>query len=369
MLRRLYVDNFRCLVNFELKLGRLNLLLGENGTGKSTVFEVLHRLRAFVNNDSKVGAAFPVADLTRWQTTGIQRFEIEMTHGTDEYAYLLRVEHSDDRRKGRVREERLTLAGQPLFEFKEGDAHLYRDDFSKGPEYPFDWSQSGVGSLHERSDNTKLTLFKKELSSLVIAQANPAAMSSESRQEERMLSRSMDNFASWYRYLSQEHQSALPAIFGELGKVLPGFRGFSIKEAGEDVRVLKVLFERDPETGRPLLFDFTELSEGQRVLIALYSLLYGLKGERGSLLLDEPENYVTLREIQPWLATLAELCGEEVEQAVLISHHPEVIDYLANPAGIWFERDSGGPARVTYGPRSFQTGLKTSEAMTRGWVR
>jgi predicted ATPase len=37
MLKRIYVDNFRCLVNFELKLDRVNLLLGRNGTGKTTV--------------------------------------------------------------------------------------------------------------------------------------------------------------------------------------------------------------------------------------------------------------------------------------------------------------------------------------------
>jgi len=44
MLKRLYVDNFRCLVNFELRLDRVNLLLGENGTGKTSVFDVLYRL-------------------------------------------------------------------------------------------------------------------------------------------------------------------------------------------------------------------------------------------------------------------------------------------------------------------------------------
>jgi predicted ATPase len=372
MLTRLYVNNFRCLVNFELKLGRLNLLVGENGSGKTSVFDVLHRLRLFLSGDSKVDVAFPSRDLTRWQTAGMQRFEIELALGSDSYVYLLLIEHDTDRRIMRVKEERLTLGGRSLFEFKDGNARLFRDNFSVGPEYPFDWTQSGVASLHERPDNRKLTRFRKELARLVVAQANPAAMSSESRREERTLSRSMDNFASWYRYLSQERQEALPELFAELSKVLPGFAAFSIKEAGEDVRVLKVLFDREPPNGRPLVYDFGELSDGQRVLVALYSLLFGLKGvkDEGALLfLDEPENYVTLREIQPWLTTLTELCGEGVEQAVLISHHPEVIDYLAGSAGIWFERDGGGPARVTCEPPSLPDGLKVSEAMARGWTR
>ena len=68
MLKRLYADNFRCLVNFELKFDRVNLLLGENGTGKTTVFEIMYRLQQFVAGNAKVLAVFPSADLTCWQS-------------------------------------------------------------------------------------------------------------------------------------------------------------------------------------------------------------------------------------------------------------------------------------------------------------
>jgi AAA15 family ATPase/GTPase len=41
MLKRLYIDNYKCLVNFEFATERSRLILGANGTGKSTVFESL----------------------------------------------------------------------------------------------------------------------------------------------------------------------------------------------------------------------------------------------------------------------------------------------------------------------------------------
>ena len=47
MLQRLYVDNYKCLVNFNLPLQELSLLLGPNGAGKTSVLDivfVLHRL-------------------------------------------------------------------------------------------------------------------------------------------------------------------------------------------------------------------------------------------------------------------------------------------------------------------------------------
>jgi hypothetical protein len=93
----------------------------------------------------------------------------------------------------------------------------------------------------------------------------------------------------------------------------------------------------------------------------------GLRDEGFHLFLDEPDNYVALREIQPWLSALTDSCGEGVEQAFLISHHPEIIDHLALSSGRWFERDSNGPARVSEKPKAQVDGLKPSESVARGW--
>jgi len=45
MINRLYVDNYKCLVNFDLKLVELSLLLGPNGVGKSSVLDMVFALR------------------------------------------------------------------------------------------------------------------------------------------------------------------------------------------------------------------------------------------------------------------------------------------------------------------------------------
>ena len=54
MLKRLYVDNFRCLVDFELNFDSINLFLGDNGAGKSTIFDVLGLIGGIV------GAFMPI---------------------------------------------------------------------------------------------------------------------------------------------------------------------------------------------------------------------------------------------------------------------------------------------------------------------
>ena len=54
MLKRIYIDNFRGLVNFEMNFDSINLFLGGNGAGKSTVFEVLRKIQIFISGDEKV---------------------------------------------------------------------------------------------------------------------------------------------------------------------------------------------------------------------------------------------------------------------------------------------------------------------------
>jgi len=41
MIKRLYIDNYKSLVNFELRLQGLTLLLGPNGVGKTSVLDVI----------------------------------------------------------------------------------------------------------------------------------------------------------------------------------------------------------------------------------------------------------------------------------------------------------------------------------------
>lgn len=80
---------------------------------------------------------------------------------------------------------------------------------------------------------------------------------------------------------------------------------------------------------------------------------------------------MALPEIQPWLMRLYDICGEGQLQALLISHHPELIDYLlASPIGYWFERQSNASVRVKRisGEVADNSGLPISELMARGWL-
>lgn len=362
MIRRLYIDNFRCLDNFELELSEMNIFLGANGTGKTSVLSVLRRMQNFVVHGAKVADAFPDRHVSLEREEPWQHFRIEVLVDDAEYEYSLAVEHDLMQGKARIGEETILCDQRPLLEFKQGEAQLYHDDYEKGLMYPFDETQSALSVLSERADNRKLFRFKRELANCIFVRPNPPLFRSESRAEIEFMQRNMSDFVDWYRHAAQENMGAVTALFAELREVLPGFDSINLAESG-DARVLKVRYRI---SGQAKDYRFGDLSDGQRALIALYSLVF-LPNRRISLFIDEPENYLALREIQPWTAAVADRCGESLEQLVVISHHPVMIDHLAGTAGKWFSRQQGGPVRVSNQPEQMVDGLSLSETISRGW--
>lgn len=91
-------------------------------------------------------------------------------------------------------------------------------------------------------------------------------------------------------------------------------------------------------------------------------------GQGYTLVLDEPDNYLALAEIEPWLMELNDACGTRLCQAVLCSHHPELIDYLGPDRGVLLERERSGAVRSRRVVKAFTDDrLKLSEQVARGW--
>jgi len=366
-IKRLYIDNYKSLVNFDLKLQQLTLLLGPNGVGKTSVLDVMFALRRLLSGEAKVTDAdvFPTQRLTRWQKRDKQVLEVDVSLCGDELRYRLEVEHERTTRKARISLEKLEARGKPLFVFEMGDVHLYRDDHSQGPTFGADWSESALARVPPRNDNTRLTRFLDFMRKVIVCGLYPASFESESSTAESVLKRDAHNFAAWYRHILLERQELVPEFIKALQDAIDGFRNIRMEKTGLDTYALMVMFD---QFGERYELRLDETSDGQRALIALYSLVRLAAGQGYTLLLDEPDNYLALAEIQPWLIGLADACGEEVPQAVLCSHHPELIDYLGADRGLALNRESSGATVVRPASEiSIEGGMKLSEVIARGW--
>jgi predicted ATPase len=368
VLSRLYATNYRCLVNFEFQPTRKQLIIGRNGTGKTTVLDVLAMLRDFAVRGLPCEDRLMGKTRTRWQDVAEQRFELDVKGNRGGYRYTLVVDERGSPTRSRVKEETLEFNRKPLFRFHEGTIGLFNDRQQSKPsvEFRFDWHRSGLAIVEvDRPDNTKLTWFKQWLGQLVEVQINPWAMSARSERESRDPGRDLGNFADWYRHLRLENGDAVFEAIKDLREAITGFESLDAKEAGLDVRVLQASM-RTPNK-RTVDLPFGDLSEGHRVLIALYVLLYCAVTEGSLLLIDEPDNFIALAEIQPWLLKLLDRVDGKNAQVILVSHHPEVLDQLADQGGVLLDRVGGGEIRLVPFQPPADSGLKASELIARGW--
>ena len=375
MLQRLYVDNYKCLVNFELQLQELTLLMGPNGVGKTAVLDIVYALRRLLSGEVKVAdsIAFPTSSLTRWQERNLQVFEMRLQLDSDSFDYRLEVEHERSTRRARIRLERLMTNAKPLFECQLGEVQLYHDNHDEGPTFTVDWSESALARVAPGRDNPRLTRFLDFVRKITVCNFYPPDFRTESVREDPMLNRGADNFADWYRHVLQERPDLISPFTDSLRQAIGGgFTGMRMERVGLDTRGLMAVFHEFDYSDNSILYElrFDELSDGQRVLVALYGLVHFAAVQDTAYFVDEPDNYVALPEIQPWLTALADICGEALPQAVLCSHHPELIDYLGGDCGLLLEREASGvvTARKPEG-HLFEGGLKFSEVIARGWER
>ena len=366
MLERLYINNYRCLVNFEIKFDEMTLLLGTNGTGKTSIFDILHKLRQLIIDNAKIGGLFSSENLTVWLDSNIQTIELSVKGNGGEYTYKLVIEHKTVEDKQRISEEFLSYNGNSLYRCKQGEVHLYQDDYKEGPIYTFDWTMSGLSTILSRKDNTKLIWFKDWISKLFIVNLQPYNISSVTKDEIQMIDRGGINFASWFRYISQEYQNKVYNLYDHLREAVPGFDSFQLQTAGKQ-KILNVGFRKKNKSNEVKYLDFENISDGQKVLIILHTFLISLQNMGHILLIDEPDNYLALAEIQPWLIELEEICGEKIPQVILISHHPELIDYMGIEQSRLIDREPLSPARVVPFKANIENGLKLSEFVARGW--
>ena len=80
MLQRLYVNNFRCLENFQLDLKDIPsaLLIGKNGSGKSTIASVLEIFQNIGRDINKIKQLVTPNDFFAGRSDLPIRFEIEV---------------------------------------------------------------------------------------------------------------------------------------------------------------------------------------------------------------------------------------------------------------------------------------------------
>lgn len=369
MIHRLYAHNFRCLVAFEAKFDSFGVLCGPNGAGKSSVFDALRIIRDLATGDAVLGGTreedVPNLEFTNWQKSTIQEFELGVTADGHEFEYILHIEQKADFEKPRIIKEKAVCDQKCLFDRDVDGVRFQKQDGSQTG-FPLDWRQAALASIQPRGSLKEIATLQEAIAKLLILRPNPRSMESESKSKAKQPDLYMNNLTSWYRSLSQDDDFR-DALRDSLREVWPDFRSFKLEDVGMNTEALQLRFgDAKGNDGSALFFD--QLSDGEKALVALYTVRAALAtGAAQTVLIDEPDNFVGLPELQPWVLAMRELLDEN-HQAILISHHPEVLSSAGEDSGRYLWRDNhSSPTRI--GPLNIPDGMTAGEALARGWIR
>ncbi len=385
MIRRIFIDNYKCFSNFEWYPDSMQLLLGKNGSGKTTVFDVLEILREFIVNGVPASTVFKKDSLTVWGLGTEQNFELDIEANGGLYKYQLAIKY--DLNEVIVREESITFDGLNFYSFHGGEIFYPVDVKGRSPlPFPFEPSRSPISTIPNREEPRFLALFRERIRKIYVFSPDPLRMKASTSDEVAECDRAMHQLAPWLRHLVQESYSTIANIEESLKEVLENFEHIKIPQVSETVRSLMFNFgyikkgigfvdsNNDSDFGskqlqgyQPISFSLDELSTGQKCLVALFTIVHAVINKDCTVCIDEPDNFIALREIQPWLTQLEDQVDDNNSQCFLISHHPELINYLAADHGELFYREEEGPVRVKSFEWKNDDPLLPAEIIAREW--
>jgi predicted ATPase len=326
VIRRLYVNNFRCLENFELKLAGQSsvLLIGKNGSGKTAVGLALEVLQRIARGTNRVGSLVKPKDFFLGRTDAPMRFEIEVELRSRIFEYVIAFEYPEGFKELRVLEERLTVGGEPVYTREAAQVHLARIGLEPEREGRFriDWHMVALPIVQEQNPVDPLFIFKRWLASMLILRPIPTMIEGDSDQESLEPDLTVADFGAWFSGLLASAPAAYVDIYEYLKQVMPDLKNIKNPSVGKDSRSLELQFANGQGS---VSIPFADLSDGEKCFM-ICAMVLAANHAYGPLVCfwDEPDNYLALDEVGHFVLALRK-AFQSGGQFIAASHNPEAI--------------------------------------------
>jgi len=367
VIRRLYIHNFRCLENFELPVSGLPsvLLIGRNGSGKTTVGLALEILQKIARGTNRVGDLVKVKDFARGRTDAPMRFEIEVELEARVFEYAIALEFPDGFKELRVLEEKLTVGGNPVFTREVAQVHLARTGQEREASFLIDWHMVALPIIQERSQKDPLSIFKRWLARMLILRPVPSLITGDSTQESLEPNRQVTDFGAWFSGLLSSSPASYARIDEYLRQVMPDLKDIRNPVIGKDSRSLFVNFSNGQGS---MSVPFEDLSDGEKCFM-ICALALAANHAYGPVVCfwDEPDNYLAPSEVGHFVLALRK-AFQSGGQFIATSHNLEAIRRFSDENTLVLHRRNHLEPTVVRPLKELQVGGDLVGALIRGDV-
>lgn len=365
MVRRIYIHNYRCLENFELPIARKSsiLLIGKNGSGKTSVALALKILQQIGRGTNRVGSLVDPRDLAGGRTDVPMRLEIEVELGNEVYQYGVAFDFPKGFKDLRVLDEKLTAGGQPVYTRQLAQVHLAKAGREREAEFRIDWHLVALPIIQQQSERDPLAVFKQWLSRMLLLRPVPSLIQGESKEETLQPNIEVTDFAAWLAGVLAHAPSAYTIIDRYLRQLMPDLSDIKNPAVGKDSRNLELHFSKDNGS---LRLAFEDLSDGEKCFM-ICALVLAANEAYGPVLCfwDEPDNYLAISEVGHFVMALRK-SFQSGGQLIATSHSREAIQTFSDENTFMLFRNSHLEPTIVRPLTDIEVGGDLVEALVRG---
>ena len=337
MIKRIYVDNFKALHQFQMDFDRFTVIVGNNMSGKSTVLQVLDFLANLVREDFGV-----VLERRGWKVSDIK----SQLQSSQRITIICEIELSVESKIVPVRWEMqiMAFAEKNVFELARegvwldnGAALLAYSSLNDTANSNF--IQNGIGgkmmilpkfqtnaSLLKMMDFSEYPILKalKEFwqSSESFELLSPEKMRLSGRGEVDTIGSSGEKLTAFIQSMNQEQKNRFSEKIKDVLKERVVKIDTKVKEKTDRIQ----LIAEEKYNQNTLLIESKNMSDGMLRLLAFLAICEIEK--KGVFLLDEIENGINLDYAEKIIQILEENCRDKHNQMIVTTHSPIFLDYV-----------------------------------------
>ncbi len=327
-LERLTVRNFKSIRSQELRLKRLNIFIGGNGSGKSNLLEIFHFLSRVAKGELRIytgvsGGADSLLHFGR-KRSGWLSVELEFDKGTDANGYGFRLVPTEEDRfvfgEEKIWYHNIANYPDPMRPIPLGDGHA--ESKLTASKHPI------AGHVRSDLDSYRIYHFHDTSAGAKVRQTGDL-------EDNRWLQTDAGNLAAFLYRLKQKHQHCFRNIEDTVRQIAPFFEGFYLEPSRLNPDKIQLEWK---ERGSEKYFNAHALSDGTLRFICLATLLLQ-PWQPDLILIDEPELGLHPAAVE-LLAALLESASERT-QLVVATHSVTLVNQLT-PEVVWVvERQDG----------------------------